>query len=122
MKASLSLSLLTAFGLVAAVPHDHHTAVEVVNSTAPAPAYTIVVHIYALNDTSAIANITAKLQEASQVYSNDKETLDWYVLPEGWYERGYKANNWRCRFVMHSVSDPRAFTIVERYAAETSQQ
>ncbi|KAK3674185.1 hypothetical protein LTR78_006032 [Recurvomyces mirabilis] len=67
-----------------------------------APAYTLVVHLYAKDDAEAIKKLTAKLQEASQVYSNDKECLSW--------------------FVMQSESDKRAFTIVERYAAESSQQ
>ena len=42
-----------------------------------APAYTLVVHLYAKDDEEAIKNLTAKLQEASQVYSNDKECLSW---------------------------------------------
>lgn len=44
------------------------------------PAYTLVVHLYAKDDPEAIKKLTAKLQEASQVYSNDKETLSWCVL------------------------------------------
>ncbi|RMY47181.1 hypothetical protein D0865_08828 [Hortaea werneckii] len=53
-------------------------------------------------DDESINKLVAKLQEASQVYSNDKETLGW--------------------FVMQSESDKRAFTIVERYAHESSQK
>lgn len=41
--------------------------------------YTIVVHLVAKDDAESIKKLTAKLQEASQVYSNDKETLSWYV-------------------------------------------
>nr|POE69096.1 hypothetical protein CFP56_72803 [Quercus suber] len=66
------------------------------------PPYTLVVHLYAKDDAEAIRKLSAKLQEASQVYSNDKECLSW--------------------FVMQSESDSRAFTIVERYAHESSQK
>ncbi|KAK5121270.1 hypothetical protein LTR85_005436 [Meristemomyces frigidus] len=65
-------------------------------------AYTLVVHLYAKDDEEAIKKLAAKLQEASQVYSNDKECLSW--------------------FVMQSESNKRAFTIVERYAHESSQK
>lgn len=41
--------------------------------------YTIVVHLYAKADQESLKKLVAKLQEASQVYSNDKETLSWYV-------------------------------------------
>ncbi|KAK4990584.1 hypothetical protein LTR50_002440 [Elasticomyces elasticus] len=64
--------------------------------------YTLVVHLYAKDDPECIKKLTAKLQEASQVYSNDKETLSW--------------------FVMQDTKDQRAFTIVERYEHESSQQ
>lgn len=74
MKASRSLPfLLSAAGLTAA--HTPSTPTE-----SKASPYTIVVHLYAKNDVAAIANIAATLQEASQVYSNDKETLSWYVV------------------------------------------
>jgi hypothetical protein len=39
--------------------------------------YTLVVHLYAKEDKQSIDKLVAKLQEASQVYSNDKETLGW---------------------------------------------
>ncbi len=39
--------------------------------------YTLVVHLYAKEDAESIRKLVAKLQEASQVYSNDKETLGW---------------------------------------------
>lgn len=61
--------------------------------------YTIVVHMYAKADAESIAKLKAKLVEASQVYSKDKETLSWYV--------------------MQDTSDERKFCIVERYAQES---
>jgi quinol monooxygenase YgiN len=61
--------------------------------------YTIVVHLYAKEDTESIEKLKAKLVEASQVYSKDKETLSW--------------------FVMQDVADQRKFTIVERYLKES---
>jgi hypothetical protein len=61
--------------------------------------YTIVVHLYAKDDPTAIAKLISKLREASQVYSKDKETLSW--------------------FVMQDIKDQRAFTIVERYQQES---
>lgn len=61
--------------------------------------YTIVVHLYAKDDPKAIAKLNAKLIEASRVYSQDKETISW--------------------FVMKDHKDPRAFTIVERYEQES---
>jgi len=61
--------------------------------------YTIVVHLYAKPDAEAISKLKAKLVEASQVYSKDKETLSWLV--------------------MQDVNDERAFTIVERYLRES---
>ncbi|THW03231.1 hypothetical protein D6D26_03661 [Aureobasidium pullulans] len=64
--------------------------------------YTLVVHLYAKEDQESINKLIAKLQEASQVYTNDKECLGW--------------------FVMQDTKDPRAFTIVERYAHESSQK
>lgn len=61
--------------------------------------YTIVVHLYAKEDQESIEKLKAKLVEASQVYSKDKETLSW--------------------FVMQDVADKRKFTIVERYLKES---
>jgi quinol monooxygenase YgiN len=61
--------------------------------------YTIVVHLYAKEDKECISKLSAKLVEASQIYSKDRETLSW--------------------FVMQDVSDPRKFTIVERYQHES---
>jgi len=42
------------------------------------PAYTLVVHLVAKPDEESLKKLTAKLQEASQVYSNDKECLSWF--------------------------------------------
>ncbi|KAF7554230.1 hypothetical protein G7Z17_g3070 [Cylindrodendrum hubeiense] len=64
--------------------------------------YTIVVHLYAKSDEESINKLSAKLIEASRVYSQDKETISW--------------------FVMQDFKDPRAFTIVERYEQESSQK
>ncbi|KAL1304256.1 hypothetical protein AAFC00_000670 [Neodothiora populina] len=64
--------------------------------------YTIVVHLYAKEDQKSQDLLVKKLQEASQVYSHDKECLSWLT--------------------MRDFKDPRAFTIVERYLHESSQQ
>ncbi|ORY17336.1 hypothetical protein BCR34DRAFT_459327, partial [Clohesyomyces aquaticus] len=64
--------------------------------------YTIVVHLYANDNKDDISKLKDKLIEASNVYSKDKETLGW--------------------FVMQDVTDPRKFTIVERYLKESSQK
>lgn len=61
--------------------------------------YTITVHLRANSDPSSVDKLKAKLIEASRVYSQDKETVSW--------------------FVMQSTSDPRDFTIVERYEQES---
>lgn len=61
--------------------------------------YTITVHLRANAEPSSVEKLKAKLIEASRIYSKDKETISW--------------------FVMQSTSDPRAFTIVERYEQES---
>ena len=61
--------------------------------------YTIVVHLLAKEDQESISKLSAKLVEASQVYSKDKETLSWLV--------------------MQDTVDKRKFTIVERYLKES---
>jgi hypothetical protein len=61
--------------------------------------YTIVVHLVAKDDAECIKKLSAKLVEASQVYSQDKETLSW--------------------FVMQDTADKRKFCIVERYLQES---
>jgi hypothetical protein len=80
---------------------DNCTALRYRAAHLPIPArmvYTIVVHLYAKDDADTIHKLKAKLVEASQVYSQDKETLSW--------------------FVMQDVNDARRFTIVERYLNE----
>ena len=67
----------------------------------PFPTLTVV-DLRAKPDEESIAKLKAKLVEASNVYSKDKETLSW--------------------FVSQSVFDKQDFTIVERYAQESSQQ
>ncbi|KAI3398775.1 hypothetical protein diail_8642 [Diaporthe ilicicola] len=64
--------------------------------------YVITVHLHANDQPDSVDKLKAKLIEASRVYSKDKETLSW--------------------FVMQSTSDPRDFTIVERYEQESSQK
>lgn len=95
--------------------------------------YTLVVHLYAKDDAESIQKLVAKLQEASQVYSNDKETLGWYVISTTAVEIAERALRYGIssktleltdtpRFVMQDHKDPRAFTIVERYVNEGSQK
>ncbi|KUI73683.1 hypothetical protein VM1G_09387 [Cytospora mali] len=64
--------------------------------------YTITVHLHANDHPDSVDRLKAKLIEASRIYSKDKETVSW--------------------FVMQSTSDPRDFTIVERYENEGSQK
>lgn len=56
-------------------------------------------HLYAKESQECIDKLSAKLAEASKVYSQDRETISW--------------------FVMQDTKDPRAFTIVERYEQES---
>jgi quinol monooxygenase YgiN len=60
--------------------------------------YTITVHLHANDHPDSVDKLKAKLVEASRISSKDKETISW--------------------FVMQSTSDPRDFTIVERYENE----
>ncbi len=64
--------------------------------------YTLTVHLTAKSDPNCIEKLKSKLIEASRVYSQDKETLSW--------------------FVMQNVFDKREFTIVERYERESVSQ
>ncbi|TDZ25587.1 hypothetical protein C8034_v001619 [Colletotrichum sidae] len=64
--------------------------------------YTITVHLHANDHPDSVERLKAKLIEASRVYSNDRETVSW--------------------FVMQDVHDPRSFTIVERFETEASQK
>ncbi|KZL78309.1 antibiotic biosynthesis monooxygenase protein, partial [Colletotrichum tofieldiae] len=73
--------------------------------TLPAPAtmvYTITVHLHANDHPDSVDRLKAKLIEASRVYSQDRETVSW--------------------FVMQDIHDPRSFTIVERFETEFSQK
>jgi quinol monooxygenase YgiN len=64
--------------------------------------YTLVVHLRAKADAASQSQLKQKLIEASQVYSRDKETVGWHI--------------------MQSTSDPQEYTIIERYASESSQK
>jgi quinol monooxygenase YgiN len=64
--------------------------------------YTLVVHLRAKADATSQAQLKQKLIEASQVYSRDKETVGWHI--------------------MQSTADPQEYTIIERYASESSQK
>ncbi|KAK3049245.1 hypothetical protein LTR09_009423 [Extremus antarcticus] len=48
------------------------------------PAYSLVVHMYAKKE--SVDKLKAKLQEASQVYSKDKECLSWYHLENPYWQ------------------------------------
>ncbi len=61
--------------------------------------YTIVAHLYTKPDATSIEKVKNKLVEAAQIYRKDKETIQWEV--------------------MQDVTDPRAFTVVERYERES---
>ncbi|TIA90416.1 hypothetical protein E3P99_01557 [Wallemia hederae] len=61
--------------------------------------YTLIVHMKAKPDT--VEEVKAKLHEASRVYRNDKETIDWHV--------------------MQDPKDATKFAVVERYEQESSQ-
>ncbi|ESZ96224.1 hypothetical protein SBOR_3382 [Sclerotinia borealis F-4128] len=64
--------------------------------------YTLTVHLYANEHPDSVPRLKAKLIEASRMYKQDKETVDWIV--------------------MQDVHDPKAFTIVERFEQESSQK
>ncbi|KAH7366784.1 hypothetical protein B0T11DRAFT_47229 [Plectosphaerella cucumerina] len=64
--------------------------------------YTITVQLHANDHPDSVARLKAKLIEASRVYVNDRETINW--------------------FVMQDVHDPRSFTVVERFENEASQK
>lgn len=66
------------------------------------PLTILILDLRAKADEESISKLKAKLVEASNVYSNDKETISW--------------------FVMQSVFDKQDFTIVERYEKESSQE
>ncbi|BFZ65159.1 hypothetical protein YB2330_006322 [Saitoella coloradoensis] len=62
--------------------------------------YTIVVHLRALPEHAE--TLSLKLIEASRIYRQDRETIDWHV--------------------MRDTADPTKFCIVERYEKESSQE
>ncbi|KAJ7132318.1 hypothetical protein C8R44DRAFT_612525 [Mycena epipterygia] len=62
--------------------------------------YTIIVHMYVKEGKEVEEKMRAKLTEASQIYSKDPETINW--------------------FVMQDSKDPRAWCIVERFEQESS--
>jgi len=80
-------------------PHQHSNTTNEKGTREAKMVYTIVVHLLAKEDQESISKLSAKLVEASQVYSKDKETLSW--------------------FVMQDTVDKRKFTIVERYLKES---
>ncbi len=82
------------------------------------PAYTLVAHLYAKPEN--VDKVKAKMQEASQTYSKDKETLNWYMFNH--ICRSPNLTTLQKRFIMQDHKDPQAFCIVERYKYESSQQ
>lgn len=88
--------------------------------------YTLVVHLVAKDDPSSIEKLKLKLREASQIYSNDKETINWYARPHQYIQLHHAlmfvsavAHIFVYRFVMQDIAEPRKFTVVERYAQES---
>lgn len=73
-----ALFFLTALS-VSATPTPPAAAAPQIMSVADNQAYTLVVHLYTKEGEENINKVKAKLQEASQVYSKDRETLSWYV-------------------------------------------
>ncbi|CAH0475628.1 unnamed protein product [Peronospora belbahrii] len=62
--------------------------------------YTIIVNLYAKDGKDVEEKLRAKLAEASKTYSKDASVLGWHVL--------------------QNTSDPRKWTLVERYDQESS--
>lgn len=75
---TLPLFFLAALS-VSATPTPPAAASPQIMSVADNQAYTLVVHLYTKEGEENINKVKAKLQEASQVYSKDRETLSWYV-------------------------------------------
>lgn len=102
MKTTLPLFFLAALS-VSATPTPLAAAAAAapqIMSVADNQAYTLVVHLYTKEGEENINKVKAKLQEASQVYSKDRETLSWYVpsyLPTyllvGFFDFGKKKEN-----------------------------
>ncbi|KAG7377403.1 hypothetical protein PHYBOEH_000885 [Phytophthora boehmeriae] len=62
--------------------------------------FTFVCHLYAKEGKDIEEKMRNKLIEASKIYSKDAETIDWHVMQDD--------------------SDPRKWTIVERYESKSS--
>lgn len=86
---TLPLFFLAALSVSATpTPPAAAAAAPQIMSVADNQAYTLVVHLYTKEGEENINKVKAKLQEASQVYSKDRETLSWYVptyLPTDWF-------------------------------------
>lgn len=89
MKTTTAALFFLAALSVSATPTPPAAAAPQIMSVADNQAYTLVVHLYTKEGEENINKVKAKLQEASQVYSKDRETLSWYVhaylyLPTCW--------------------------------------
>lgn len=133
MKTTTAALFFLAALSVSATPTPPAAAAPQIMSVADNQAYTLVVHLYTKEGEENINKVKAKLQEASQVYSKDRETLSWYVptyLLIGFLILGKKGKQLLIflslllfsRFVMQDHLDARKFTIVERYVNESSQK
>lgn len=96
MKTITTALFFLAALSVSATPTPPAAASPQIMSVADNQAYTLVVHLYTKEGEENINKVKAKLQEASQVYSKDRETLSWYVhaLPRyllvGFFDFGEK--------------------------------
>lgn len=81
MKTTTTTLFFLAALSVSATPTPPAAAAPApqIMSVADNQAYTLVVHLYTKEGEENINKVKAKLQEASQVYSKDRETLSWYV-------------------------------------------
>lgn len=79
MKTTTAALFFLAALSVSATPTPPAAAAPQIMSVADNQAYTLVVHLYTKEGEENINKVKAKLQEASQVYSKDRETLSWYV-------------------------------------------
>lgn len=101
--------------------------------------YTLVVH-FRVKDDESIAKVKDKLVEASQVYSQDKETVSWFIMQSVFDKRDFSelgpphynlptlksscGHHARAIYISKmSLADPSSNTaIVERYENEKSQK
>lgn len=98
MKTTTAALFFLAALSVSATPTPPAAAAAApqIMSVADNQAYTLVVHLYTKEGEENINKVKAKLQEASQVYSKDRETLSWYVhayLLVGFFDFGEKMEN-----------------------------